>query len=62
MGKTAIVPNNIPKGIINQALVKLTVKGELIVEFLKHWIDSPDFQMQLGKYSKGVAIKNVASC
>ena len=61
MGKTAIVPNNIPKGIINQALLKLTVKGELIVEFLKHWMESPDFQMQLGKYSKGVAIKNVAS-
>lgn len=61
MGKTAIVPKNIPQGIINQALLKLTMKGKLIVQYLKYWMESPIFQMQLEKYSKGVAIKNVAS-
>jgi len=61
MGKIAIVPEKSPKGIINQALLKLTVKKGLNVQFLKYWMTSPNFQMQLGKHSKGVAIKNVAS-
>ena len=61
MGKVAVAPDNIQQGIINQALLKLTIKGELTVQFLKHWMESPNFQAQLGKNSKGVAIKNVAS-
>ena len=61
MGKVAIVPETIQRGIINQALLKLTPSEELSVEFLRLWMLSPLFQEQLGKRSKGVAIKNVAS-
>jgi len=61
MGKTSIVPNNSKRGIINQALLKLTTKEQLNVEFLKMWMDSPDFQGQLLSQVSGVAIQNVAS-
>ncbi len=61
MGKIAVVPKNIPIGIINQALLKLTPDTELNIDFLKIWMQSIDFQNQLNKKSKGVAIKNVAS-
>jgi len=61
MGKIAIVPNNIKKGIINQALLKLTPKNILNINYLKHWMESNDFQNELIKLSKGAAIKNVAS-
>jgi len=61
MGKTAIIPDGARKGIINQALLKLTVHGELIVKFLKMWMDSDDFQNQLLSNVAGAAIQNVAS-
>jgi type I restriction enzyme S subunit len=61
MGKVAIVPDGIPKGIINQALLKLSPRKDIIAEFLKYWMNSPNFQNELVKLSLGVAIKNVAS-
>ena len=61
MGKVAIVPDGIPKGIINQALLKLSPRKDIIAEFLKYWMNSPNFQNELIKLSQGVAIKNVAS-
>jgi restriction endonuclease S subunit len=61
MGKVAIVPENIKRGIINQALLKLTPSNELDVVFFKLWMGSPNFQDQLRARTKGVAIKNVAS-
>jgi type I restriction enzyme, S subunit len=61
MGKVAIVPDGIPKGIINQALLKLSPGKNILVEFLKYWMSSPNFQDQLTNLSQGVAIKNVAS-
>ncbi|PHM10224.1 restriction endonuclease subunit S [Nostoc sp. 'Peltigera malacea cyanobiont' DB3992] len=61
MGKVAIVPDGIPKGIINQALLKLSPRKDIIAEFLKYWMNSPNFQNELLKLSLGVAIKNVAS-
>ncbi len=61
MGKTAIIPTNARKGIINQALLKLTTKEWLNVNFLKIWMDSPDFQIQLLSQVSGAAIQNVAS-
>ncbi len=61
MGKVAIVPNNAHKGIINQALLKLSPTKNLLARFLKLWMGSPNFQDQLTKYSLGAAIKNVAS-
>lgn len=61
MGKIAIVPNNIKKGIINQALLKLTPNRNLFNAFLKYWMESRVFQNDLNKYTKGAAIKNVVS-
>jgi len=61
MGKVAIVPDNVRKGIINQALLKLSPNKNLLARFLKLWMGSPNFQDQLAKYSLGAAIKNVAS-
>ena len=61
MGKVAIVPENIQRGIINQALLKLTPTKTVSTEFLKYWMDSPVFQDSLKEQSGGAAIQNVAS-
>ena len=61
MGKVAIVPSDAKKGIINQALLKLTPNKKILSEFLKLWMESDDFQDQLKIHTTGVAIKNVAS-
>lgn len=61
MGKIAIVPENIKKGIINQALLKLSPSNKVSNVFLKLWMQSENFQQSLEKHSKGAAIKNVAS-
>lgn len=61
MGKIAIVPPNIPRGIINQALLKLTPNKALSSEFLKLWMESRNFQEQIEQLSQGAAIKNMAS-
>ena len=61
MGKIAIVPENIKKGIINQALLKLTPSKKISTIFLKLWMQSESFQDSLKEYSGGAAIQNVAS-
>ena len=61
MGKMAIIPENIKKGIINQALLKLTPSKKISVMFLKLWMQSESFQDSVKSYSQGAAIKNVAS-
>jgi type I restriction enzyme S subunit len=61
IGKVAIVPKGIPKGIINQALLKLTPKESLNVAFLKYYMESLTFKIEIAKNSQGAAIKNVAS-
>lgn len=61
MGKVAIVPNEIKKGIINQALLKLTPSKKVDAIYLKLWMQSESFQESLSKYSQGAAIQNIAS-
>ena len=61
MGRVAIVPENVKKGIINQALLKLTPKKNLDVQYLKYWMKSPDFNERIQENTVGAAIKNVAS-
>lgn len=61
MGKVAKVPPGIKRGIINQALLKLTPSKFLDSDFLLFWMKSPNFQEQLAAETTGVAIKNVAS-
>ena len=61
MGRTAVVPDNAPTGIINQALLKLTTTDRLLTPFLKLWMDSSNFQQAIANVAFGAAIKNVAS-
>lgn len=61
MGRVAVVPNGIKRGIINQALLKLTPGRGVSSHFLKRWMDSEAFQDALKQYSGGAAIQNVAS-
>ena len=61
LGKVAVIPLNVKKGIINQALLKLTPRKDVSVEFLKHWLRSKIFQDIIFKYSGGAAIPNVPS-
>lgn len=61
MGRVAIVPKGIKRGIINQALLKLTPSSKILNTFLKSWMESEAFQDALKEYSGGAAIQNVAS-
>jgi type I restriction enzyme M protein len=62
MGRIAIVPQNIEKGIINQALLKLTPDYKKInVIFLKLLLETTNIQNKYFKNTSGAAIKNVAS-
>jgi type I restriction enzyme S subunit len=61
MGRVAIIPDGIKRGIINQALLKLTPTAKILNTFLKSWMESEAFQDALREYSGGAAIQNVAS-
>jgi type I restriction enzyme M protein len=61
IGKTAIIPKNASRGIINQALLKLKMTEKLDVRYLKYWMDGDCFQKSVFEKVEGVAIKNVAS-
>lgn len=61
MGRVAVVPESAPRGIINQALLKISPSKSLLPEFLKRWMESAAFQSQLSANKAGVAIENVAS-
>lgn len=61
MGRVAIVPDSIERGIINQALLKISPRNVLKPDYLGWWMKSDTFFEQLGDRTKGVAIKNVAS-
>lgn len=61
LGKTAVVPRNAPKGIINQALLKITPKSGVSKDYLKIVMDSDYFQSILWDVSGGAAQPNVPS-
>ena len=61
MGQVAIIPEGARAGVINQALLKLTPTDRILGVFLKHWMESPNFQQNLSEFTYGAAIKNVAS-
>lgn len=62
IGKVAIVPDNAPPGIINQALLKITPKTDFILgSYLKLVIESKPVQAKLVEKTRGSAIRNVAS-
>lgn len=62
MGKIAIVPDNAKKGIINQALLKLTPKKNMILPmFLKLILENESIQNKYFRNTQGAAIQNVSS-
>ncbi|MCO5267026.1 MAG: restriction endonuclease subunit S [Lentimicrobium sp.] len=61
MGKIAIVPEDVKRGIINQALLKLSPSKKVFNSFLKLWMQSENFQNSLKAFAGGAAIQNVAS-
>ena len=61
MGRTAIVPEYAPPGVINQALLRIRVTERILTSFLKLWMDSPEFQQSIENVTYGAAIRNVAS-
>ena len=61
IGKVAIIPEDCIKGIINQALLKLTPKKEIDAHFLKYLMESKYFGEIINANIEGVAIKNIAS-
>lgn len=62
MGKIAVVPNDYKKGIINQALLKLTPnKTKILGRYLKLALESETIQQKHFRNQSGVAIPNVAS-
>ena len=61
MGKVAMIPEDAPAGIINQALLKLAPTDRILGVFLKLWMESDNFQHSLADFTYGAAIKNVAS-
>jgi len=60
-GKIAVVPEGSPKGIINQALLKITPAKGVRSQFIKHWMQSSLFQVELEKGIGGAALQNVPS-
>lgn len=62
MGKIAIVPQNIERGIINQALLKLTPDYNKINSmYIKLVLETSNIQIKYFQSASGAAIKNVSS-
>jgi type I restriction enzyme, S subunit len=59
VGKFAVVPSPNKEGVINQALLKLTVKYGYNLNFIKYTLEHPLNQEKLLSQSAGGAIKNV---
>ena len=61
IGKVSIVPPTAPQGIINQALLKISPKSQIMGEFLLFWTQSEIFKLIIGENSGGAVQQNVAS-
>lgn len=62
IGKVAIVPSNAKKGIINQALLKITFdRNKISPIFAKFLIETPQIQELLFGSARGSGIRNIAS-
>jgi type I restriction enzyme S subunit len=59
IGKISILPKNCPKGIINQALLKISLDNKKVLHlFFKFFFESPIIQDKLFGFSHGSGIKN----
>ena len=61
MGKIAIVPETHKRGIINQALLKLTPNNTVLPMFVKVYLESKEIQKKYFTNQAGAAIQNVVS-
>ena len=62
MGKVVIVPEDAPKGVINQALLKVTPnKGKVLPFYLKCILESEQVQERYFQSTNGAAIQNIGS-
>lgn len=60
IGKTFVIPEDAPEGVINQALLKLTPHNELNVFYLQYFFENTISKI-LNGVARGGAIKNVPS-
>jgi type I restriction enzyme S subunit len=61
-GKVAVVPRNVEKGIINQALLKISPNNEkILTPYFKYLLESEPIQKYFLGLTHGSAIKNVVS-
>lgn len=62
IGKIALIPEKAERGIINQALLKLTIDKSLVIPvFFLEYFRFEKFQKKLLKETRGSAIKNINS-
>lgn len=60
IGKIAEIPKEAPEGIINQALLKITLDNTIVLnQYFRYLFESEYVQKHLTNISRGVAIKNV---
>ena len=60
LGRTAIVPNNIEKGIINSVLMRIkTDDKKVLKDYFLLLLNSPQIQDSIGDKAQGVAVKNM---
>lgn len=59
LGKVAIAPEDVAPGIINQALLRVRPRENVVTAtFLKHALESKDIQMKLSGFSRGTGLQN----
>ena len=60
IGRVMIIPEDAPKGVINQALLKLTPNENILPKYLKYFFEST-ITKELNESARGGAIQNVPS-
>ncbi len=62
MGRIARLPKNAPIGVINQALMRITINEEIVdSSFFIHFFKSNFFQVNILQDSRGTGMQNMAS-
>ena len=62
IGRIVLVPRNVKKGIINQALLRITLdKEKMMPEFFKHLFETDSMQKKVISHTHGSAMKNIVS-
>lgn len=62
IGRIAQLPSNAETGVINQALLKITIDNEIVLaKYFMQYFKSELFQKQLLQETRGSAMKNVSS-